>query len=112
MFNAYAVNTLEYDPELCINCGMCIAVCPHGVFEADGRVVRLAHPERCMECGACRLNCPVGAIVVESGVGCAAALMYATLTGRPQAEECCGGPSFLACCGGDTGRSSKDCNCT
>jgi len=35
-----------------------------------------------MECGACQLNCPTGAIVVESGVGCASAMMYAALTGR------------------------------
>ena len=69
------VNTLEYDPALCTNCGMCTIVCPHGVFGPDGRVAVLLRPEACMECGACALNCPTGAITVDSGVGCAAAMI-------------------------------------
>ncbi len=78
------LNTLRYDPALCIGCGMCIAVCPHGVFAEDGRVVRLARWEACMECGACQLNCPTGAIAVESGVGCASAMIMAALTGKAE----------------------------
>ncbi len=104
MFNAYAINTLQYDPELCINCGMCIAVCPHGVFGPNGHAVRLVRPEACMECGACQLNCPGGAILVESGVGCAQAMIVAALTGR---EVTCGGPEGAACCG--SGTSSACC---
>jgi len=83
------VNTLEFRPSLCINCGACLDVCPHGVFAAgNGRVVIVRH-EACMECGACQLNCPAGAITVNSGVGCAAAMMYAALKGRK--EVSCGG---------------------
>ena len=78
------LNTLRYDPALCIGWGMCIAVCPHGVFAEDGRVVRLARWEACMECGACQLNCPTGAIAVESGVGCASAMIIAALTGKAE----------------------------
>ena len=85
MFNSYATNTLRYDPELCINCGMCSAVCPHGVFAPDGDAAQLVRPEACMECGACQLNCPTDAIAVDSGVGCAAAMMYAALTGKKEA---------------------------
>jgi ferredoxin len=82
------VNTLEYNPTLCINCGMCSTVCPHGVFAPDGSVAQLVRPEACMECGACQQNCPTGAITVDSGVGCAAAMIYAALTGRK--EPTCG----------------------
>lgn len=75
------INTLLYDQDLCINCGMCLMVCPHGVFEAGEHTVRLAHPDDCMECGACMQNCIPKAIWVESGVGCATAMIYAALTG-------------------------------
>ncbi len=85
MLNSYTTNTLRYEPGLCNNCGMCSVVCPHGVFAADGRVTRLVRPKACMECGACQLNCPTGAITVDSGVGCAAAMMRAALTRRKEA---------------------------
>jgi ferredoxin len=90
------VNTLQYDPGLCINCGMCSIVCPHGVFAPNGTVAQLVRPEACMECGACQLNCPTGAITVESGVGCAAAMIASALRGRrevscgPETDEGCG----------------------
>jgi ferredoxin len=101
------INTLEYNPALCINCEMCIAVCPHGVFAPNGKAVQLVRHEACMECGACQQNCPTGAITVDSGVGCAAAMIYAALTGRkeptcgpgpePGDGECCG--TSAPCCG-------------
>ena len=80
MADPTALNTLRYDPALCIGCGMCIAVCPHGVFAENGRVARLVRCEACMECGACQVNCPADAIVVKSGVGCASAMIVAALT--------------------------------
>jgi ferredoxin len=89
MQNAYLVNTLTYDPALCIGCGLCVAVCPHGVFEMDGRLAKLVNSHACMECGACQKNCPPGAIFVESGVGCASAMILAAL--KSQAEPSCGG---------------------
>jgi NAD-dependent dihydropyrimidine dehydrogenase PreA subunit len=89
-------NTLGYRSELCSGCGLCAVVCPHEVFAVSEGPAVLVHPERCMECGACRLNCPAGAISVESGVGCAAALIKAALTGG---KETCGGGDN-SCCGG------------
>lgn len=100
MFNSYTSNTLRYDPSLCINCGMCLVVCPHAVFEPDNRVVQLVRPAACMECGACQLNCPTEAIKVDSGVGCATAMMLAALTGRQEAACVCGG-SEAPCCSED-----------
>jgi NAD-dependent dihydropyrimidine dehydrogenase PreA subunit len=96
---AVPVNTLEYRPELCTGCGMCAIVCPHQVFAMNGRVARLVRAEACMECGACQLNCAVGAITVESGVGCASAMIRAALSGRQ--EVTCGGGDEPSCCGND-----------
>ena len=109
-----AVNTLVYDPARCTGCGLCADVCPHGVFSApepaaDGRQrARLLRAEACMECGACQLNCPSSAIAVESGVGCAAAMIWTALTGSKEVTcgPSCGDPADAtgmrsgACCGG------------
>lgn len=100
MIGSYGTNTLRYDESRCSGCGLCVVVCPHGVFAQDGGAVRLAHGEACMECGACQRNCPTGAIDVDSGVGCATALLYAALTGR---EACCG-PSDEPCRAADGGQ--------
>ena len=81
-------NTLRYNPELCAGCGLCESVCPHSVFAIINGKARLVNSEDCMECGACQQNCPAGAIEVESGVGCAAAMIMAALTGRK--EVTCG----------------------
>ena len=87
-----ALNTLVFHPGRCINCGMCLKVCPHRVFAPGERRVRLVKAEACMECGACQMNCPAEAIKVDSGVGCAAAMIRAALRGKDDAEcgeECC-----------------------
>jgi NAD-dependent dihydropyrimidine dehydrogenase PreA subunit len=99
MIRASELNTLQYDAELCIGCEMCVIVCPHAVFGMNGRVAQLVRPEACMECGACQLNCPTGAIMVESGVGCAAAMIRAALTG--QKEPTCGPETGPSCCSAD-----------
>lgn len=88
MAGSYTINTLQYKPELCIGCEMCSIVCPHGVFVLKENVAKLVSPEACMECGACQLNCPTGAIKVDSGVGCASAMIIAALSGKK--EPTCG----------------------
>lgn len=90
MFNSYTKNTLEYDEELCIGCGMCSDVCPHGVFEQGESKAVLKRKEACMECGACWLNCPTDAITVDSGVGCASAMIMSALKGRKEVTCGCG----------------------
>jgi ferredoxin len=83
------INTLYYDPDSCINCGICSMVCPHGVFSQGEKAALLVKMDACMECGACQRNCPTFAIVVESGVGCAAAMFSAALRGKPMdSGEC------------------------
>ncbi|MGQ9493471.1 MAG: 4Fe-4S binding protein [Anaerolineae bacterium] len=94
-------NTLEYDARLCVGCGLCSDVCPHGVFGQEGSVAVLLRPDDCIECGACQLNCPTGAIWVDSGVACAAAMIYAALQGQRRqwlgASACCE-PIQSSCC--------------
>jgi NAD-dependent dihydropyrimidine dehydrogenase PreA subunit len=89
MLNSYVKNTLQYDEDKCINCGMCSIVCPHGVFANGEKKAVMEKPEACMECGACQLNCPTNAITVDSGVGCAAAMILAALKGKKLEEASC-----------------------
>jgi NAD-dependent dihydropyrimidine dehydrogenase PreA subunit len=84
MQNEYLENTLSYNPALCNGCGLCAIVCPHNVFEMEGRLAKLVNPHACMECGACQINCVTKAITVESGVGCAAAMIQAALKGQKE----------------------------
>ena len=99
-------NTLAFDADACINCGMCSAVCPHSVFAPgarDTRRVQIVRADACMECGACMRNCPTGALFVDSGVGCAAAMIGAALRGLKVTTCCgqepaCGTAEPAACC--------------
>ncbi|MGE5508362.1 MAG: mercury methylation ferredoxin HgcB [Chitinophagales bacterium] len=75
------LNTLEFMPDRCVNCGVCLDVCPHGVFGAGEGTIKVTRPWACMECGACARNCAAGALKVEAGVGCAAAMFKAALRG-------------------------------
>ena len=79
---------------------MCSRVCPHGVFMPGRETAVLAAPVSCMECGACALNCPVQAITVQSGVGCAWAMISAALRGKDMdSGECSCGGEPGSCCG-------------
>jgi len=85
------VTTLELDRELCIGCGVCEIVCPHAVFEMADGLADIQDQDACMECGACSLNCETEAITVQSGVGCAAAIINSAL-GRTDACCCADNP--------------------
>ena len=91
------VVTLELDTERCTGCGMCTQVCPHGVFTLEAGKARISDQDACMECGACALNCPADAIAVQSGVGCANAVLKGLLAGT---EPCCDSSdsSEKSCC--------------
>jgi NAD-dependent dihydropyrimidine dehydrogenase PreA subunit len=82
------VVTLQLDTQKCVGCGMCTLVCPHAVLSLNNGKVHVDNRDACMECGACSTNCPVEAITVQSGVGCAAAVINAAL-GRKNTSCCC-----------------------
>ncbi|UCF30472.1 MAG: 4Fe-4S binding protein [bacterium] len=90
------VSSLQLSEDRCSGCGMCTVVCPHTVMVlVDGRTV-ISDLDACMECGACARNCPEDAITVESGVGCAQAVINTAL-----------GRSSVTCCT-ITGESEED----
>jgi len=94
------VATLSLDRDKCVGCGICQAVCPHGVFDMGDRKAFITDKDFCMECGACALNCPAQAISVDSGVGCAAAHILSGLTG---------GEPVCSCGTSDSGSSTRCC---
>jgi NAD-dependent dihydropyrimidine dehydrogenase PreA subunit len=84
------VVSLELNTLRCIGCGMCVAVCPHAVFEMDGKKAKLVNRDDCMECGACSRNCPTTAITVHAGIGCVSALIKAAIRGTEPVCTCSG----------------------
>ena len=85
------VTTLSLNAEKCIGCGKCTEVCPHGVFDVTEKKARIAKKDLCIECGACAMNCPVEAIRVETGVGCAAAVIKSWISGGEPSCDCSSG---------------------
>ena len=76
------VVTLRLDKGKCISCAMCINVCPREVLKLQDDSLEIADLDRCIECGACAMNCPTGALTVNSGVGCASAMINGILKGK------------------------------
>ena len=53
------------DQEGCIGCGICLDVCPTGVFVMSGDKAVVMYPEVCNGCGICVENCPVDVITLK-----------------------------------------------
>jgi len=88
--------SLKIDMEKCIGCQICTQVCPHNVFNFQNNKAIITNRSHCMECGACMKNCPVSAITVNTGVGCAAAIIGGLLKDREPVCGCSNGKS--SCC--------------
>lgn len=93
------VATLKLDTAKCIGCGMCTTVCPHAVFAIKQKKAEITDKDACMECGACARNCPGNAISLETGVGCAYAVLRGLLTGTEPTCDCSGNSDKSSCCG-------------
>ena len=91
------VLTLKLIQEKCNNCGMCVKVCPHEVFEMKNKKLHIVARDFCMECGACKRNCPQNAILLDvgDGCGCAAGIIQGAFNGT---APTCGGPDTGVCC--------------
>ena len=72
-----------YDGDLCIACGRCTEVCPHGCLSfvspfdvslnsdvaldvESGSAVMVKDEEACVRCGLCAERCPTGAMTMET----------------------------------------------
>jgi len=85
------VATLQLNEKRCIGCEMCVNVCPHAVFQVEGKKARIASRDDCMECGACAKNCPTMAISVHAGVGCVTAIINGAIRGTEPDCDCSSG---------------------
>ncbi len=92
------VATLEFYPEKCTGCGLCVEACPHAVFDMKDKQAVIVDRDLCMECGACANNCAFGAIMVNSGVGCASAIINSLKNGGEPTCDCSGSDNSSNCC--------------
>lgn len=90
-------STLKLSSEKCTGCGFCTDVCPHRVIEMRDKKAYIQDINACMECGACEINCAYGAISVDSGVGCASAIITGMLNNTEPTCDC-SGDSTGGCC--------------
>jgi L-aspartate semialdehyde sulfurtransferase ferredoxin len=51
-------NVVKHDPELCVNCGACIALCPTKAFSFDEKGKLAYDEDKCVLCGMCLDACP------------------------------------------------------
>lgn len=91
------VSSLALDATRCNGCRMCLEVCPHNVFQIKNNKAVITNRDKCMECGACQNNCAQNALTVNTGVGCATAVIWGFFRGTE--PEChCGPSDQSACC--------------
>jgi ferredoxin len=94
------VATIAVDQQRCTGCGRCIDVCPAAVLEVKEKKAIVRDRDACIECGACAGNCAFSAITVDSGVGCASAMINGLLKyGNPDKGTCdCSDQGSSGCC--------------
>ena len=57
----------EIDKNKCINCKICVDICPYEVFGNIRGYAVVENPENCIECGECIRNCENIAIKLVDG---------------------------------------------
>ena len=51
-------NIVKHDPERCVDCGACIALCPTKAFSFDENHKLVYDEDKCVLCGICVDACP------------------------------------------------------
>ena len=58
---------ITIDLDKCNGDGICVDVCPSGVYELDDKgKSKAVNPDECIECLACVDQCPENAITIDS----------------------------------------------
>lgn len=52
---------IRIDEEKCTSCGLCIPLCVRGILEQGESAARVTNPDGCILCGHCKAVCPVDA---------------------------------------------------
>ena len=55
------------DKNRCVNCGICLTLCPVGNIYAEGKQILISY-DYCKGCGLCAAECPKRAISMEAEV--------------------------------------------
>lgn len=59
--------TVVWDEAKCVQCGLCLSLCPRGVFQRDADWKIRVDVEACRPCGRCSDACPTQAIQAPRG---------------------------------------------
>ena len=58
------IGLASINPDVCIQCGLCVAECPRGIISKEDGEVPLIDSSGCIGCGVCHSVCPVQAISI------------------------------------------------
>ena len=82
--------SLQYDRNKCNGCKICVEVCPRAVLAMEEKKVKVIDINSCIECGACMVNCATKAFSVDTGPGCAQAVLGSMVKGNKGTGCSCG----------------------
>jgi len=83
LFQKLIYPRLEFRPEACSGCGLCVDVCPLGrLCVYDGKVGIRAGQPACIHCGICVTTCPREAIVFPGDLSKWASLLRQAASGK------------------------------
>ncbi len=68
MYRGVKIPEISVNEELCIGCGLCIDVCPKGIFILKEGKSKVLNTAEYIECSACFSRCPKDAIIHSSAI--------------------------------------------